>query len=72
MPVASIVRWLVSSFVLALFVLEHVRLARRAEKKWAWLIPLAPAVFAWRRGERFAPGVTVVAVCVWLALRVAA
>ncbi|MBL8683794.1 MAG: hypothetical protein JNK05_31770 [Myxococcales bacterium] len=72
MPVAFIVRWIASSFVAALFVVEHVRLARRAEKKWAWVVPLAPAAFAYRRGERFAAAITVLSLVVWLALRLTA
>jgi hypothetical protein len=71
-PLAPLVRWILSSFVLALLAVEHVRLARRSTKKWAWFVPLAPAIQAWGRGERFAAIVSFGCALAWVVLRLTA
>jgi hypothetical protein len=69
---ASILRWAASSVLLALLVLEHLRLARRATPRWPLFVPGAPVLLAFRRGERWAPALSLVLLSLWLALRATA
>jgi hypothetical protein len=65
----AVVRWLAESFLAALFVLEHVRLAWGAGRWWAWMIPGAPIALALRRGARWGPALSVAVALAWGALR---
>jgi hypothetical protein len=68
----SILRWAASSVLLAVLVVEHVRLARRAAPRWPLCVPGAPAILAFRRGERWAPALSLILLSLWLALRATA
>jgi hypothetical protein len=68
----SILRWLASSLLLALFVVEHVRLAWRARAWWSLLVPIAPVMLALQRGERVAPTLSMLVALAWIGLRLTA
>jgi hypothetical protein len=63
-----VLRWIVASLLFALLATEHLRLASRAKTWWAWLVPMAPVVMAFRRGERVMPSLSVIALLGWGAL----
>jgi hypothetical protein len=65
-----VVRWIASSFSLALVVTEHARLAFRSDKRWSLLVPFAPLALAWRRDDRSSVIPSAVALALWLLLRV--
>ncbi len=65
-----VLRWIAASVLCALLVTEHGRLALRAKKRWSWLVPLAPAVLAWQRGDRLTLLPSALALVAWLTLRV--
>ena len=64
-----VLRWLLESALAALVVLEHGRLAARAGRWWAWGVPGAPIALSLRRGERWAPALSIAAAVLWVALR---
>lgn len=63
-----VLRWIIASLLFALVATEHLRLASRAKTWWAWLVPMAPVALAFKRGERVAPIVSVLALIGWLVL----